>query len=238
MANYHEDIYKVDYREQGKCLIFYDRIYDGTEIAVKDEQLLRQCFTKLKYDVITYYDLNAKDINKTLKEVAKEDHQNRPSLVCCFLTHGRYNINAGKDYTYVLDKLYKYFNADNCPQLAGKPKLFFIQEFQGIRIDAGVRMDRPHSGSLYTIYPYYDFLFVLSSIPGLVSFREPSGTYFFELLTAVLRENAHKMDLLSMLTVVNKKISLKFESSNEKIQVPHILSTLLKKLYFLCDNEK
>ncbi|XP_023219425.1 caspase-7-like [Centruroides sculpturatus] len=134
-------------------------------VAVNDEELLRECFTKLNYDVIPYYDLKAKDIKQTLKEVAKEDHQNRSSLVCCFSTHGRDNTIAGKDNVFAVDKLYKYFKADNCPQLAGKPKLFFIQACQGKRTDAGTRMDATDSRSSFKICSYSDFLFAFSSAP-------------------------------------------------------------------------
>lgn len=249
MANQYCENYKMDYEEKAKCLIFYNEKFDrkpDRKVAAKDEELLRECFTRLNYNVISYPDFTAKEIKTTLKKVAKEDHQNRNSLVCCFSTHGRDNAISGRDTIFPVEKFYEYFKANECPSLAGKPKMFFIQACQGKRTDEGHFVESTDGNSSFKICSYSDFLIGFSSAPmtQLVSFNRSSGSWFIQALCNVLNKNANCMDLLSMLTIVNNKICLDFESRNEEIedynkkkQVSCIVSTLIKKVYFKIDKE-
>ena len=60
--------------------------------------------------------------------VAKEeDHSDADCFVCVLLTHGKEGRVYGTDGMVSLDTLTNYFKADECPSLARKPKLFFIQ---------------------------------------------------------------------------------------------------------------
>ena len=43
------------------------------------------------------------------------------------MSHGEENAIYARDVTYPIPTLWEHFTADNCPSLAGKPKLFFIQ---------------------------------------------------------------------------------------------------------------
>ncbi len=43
------------------------------------------------------------------------------------LSHGNENILYGYDRPYLTHQLWEPFTADRCEDLAGKPKLFFIQ---------------------------------------------------------------------------------------------------------------
>lgn len=60
--------------------------------------------------------------------MVKFDHTNNDCLALVVLTHG---INSSyiyaRDTIYPIETLWNSFTADNCPSLAGKPKLFFIQ---------------------------------------------------------------------------------------------------------------
>lgn len=59
-------------------------------------------------------------------------HKDDDCFVCVFMTHGNPSTK-GKDMIYskngplILESLVAQFNAQNCPSLAGKPKLFFVQ---------------------------------------------------------------------------------------------------------------
>jgi len=76
---------------------------------------------------------------------ASENHDNYDCFVCCILTHGEKlttkavpeskseptvftkEVLYAKDAAFELNDLKKPFEADKCPSLAGKPKLFFVQ---------------------------------------------------------------------------------------------------------------
>lgn len=55
------------------------------------------------------------------------DHSASDCLVIVVMSHGDNGKLFARDREYPTRTLWKYFNAINCPTLAGKPKLFFIQ---------------------------------------------------------------------------------------------------------------
>ncbi len=59
--------------------------------------------------------------------MSKEDHSQSDCIVVCILTHGEQSILWGRDEKYLTDKVFNYFKGDQCPTLASKPKIFFIQ---------------------------------------------------------------------------------------------------------------
>ena len=56
-----------------------------------------------------------------------EFHEISDSLVILFMSHGEDGILYGRDGSFKIDTLFDDFKSDNCPSLAGKPKMFFIQ---------------------------------------------------------------------------------------------------------------
>lgn len=60
--------------------------------------------------------------------MAQEDHSNNDCLVVVVMTHGISNSFVyARENLYPVECLWNVFTADNCPTLAGKPKMFFIQ---------------------------------------------------------------------------------------------------------------
>ena len=59
--------------------------------------------------------------------VASEDHSERDCVVVAVMSHGDDGILYAKDQQYKPERLWSYFTSDQCPTLAGKPKMFFIQ---------------------------------------------------------------------------------------------------------------
>jgi hypothetical protein len=56
-----------------------------------------------------------------------EDHSDVDCFACVILSHGDDGIVYGTNGTIKLASLFAMFKGDQCPSLAGKPKLFFIQ---------------------------------------------------------------------------------------------------------------
>ena len=67
------------------------------------------------------------EILEKLEEIKKENHKDADCLCVVVLTHGSEGYLLARDKSYKVKKLWEPFTADNCPSLAGKPKLFIIQ---------------------------------------------------------------------------------------------------------------
>ena len=59
--------------------------------------------------------------------VANEDHSQNDCFVCLVLSYGEEGYIYAKDGKISINELMDPIKGNNCPSLAGKPKLFFIQ---------------------------------------------------------------------------------------------------------------
>uniref|UniRef100_A0A131XAK7 Putative caspase n=1 Tax=Hyalomma excavatum TaxID=257692 RepID=A0A131XAK7_9ACAR len=241
--------YSMSRRRRGKCVIFNNRCFEshtgmservGTNL---DADSLRDCFRYLGFETVTYNDLSCKKTREILELLGNQDYSNDDCFVCCFLTHGECDILYGTDGKFPVDDIMKPFRGDVCPSLLGKPKLFFIQACRGDRLDSGVKavLDTADSPTrIYRIPTHADILVAFSTVPGFYSWRNTmQGSWFIQALCLVLRERARVADLLSMLTVVCRRVALDCESytpnnlrMHRKKQVPFITSTLTRLVYF------
>nr|KAG5709857.1 hypothetical protein BaRGS_032681 [Batillaria attramentaria] len=92
-----------------------------------------------------------------------------------------------------------------------------------------------------------DFLMAYSVVPGVYALfvggfyawrNSTRGSWFVQALHDVFRDNWQRMDLLTMMTRVCKKVAYDFESNaskefmNRKKQIPCITSMLTRDVYF------
>lgn len=84
-----------------------------------------------------------------------------------------------------------------------------------------------------------DFLYAYSTAPGYFSWRNSKyGSWFIQALCEMLKKYAHKLELMHILTRVNRKVATEYESFSTdsafhaKKQIPCIMSMLTKELYF------
>ncbi|KAL9848493.1 LOW QUALITY PROTEIN: CASP8 and FADD-like apoptosis regulator [Geothlypis trichas] len=120
-----DDSYRMQSQPLGICLII-DCIGNDTDV-------LEETFRDLGYDVHCHRYLNMSSMNQTLLEVARwQKHKNCDSFVCILVSRGNSQSIFCTDHTFSgfpLEQIKKYFTADSCPGLLGKPKLFFIQSY-------------------------------------------------------------------------------------------------------------
>jgi len=173
-----------------------------------------------------------------------------------------YGVDAGIIPIWsIMDK----FKASSCRSLKDKPKLFFIQACQGKKKEIftdGEAMDEDEyevetdgdpvdPGLIIPSEPH--FLLGYSTAPGYVSFRSKSqGSFYISFFVEVLNAYASRLDLLTMLTLVNDKVSQKRVPHNPPTpqrrvpnnpQVPDIIyyqtpapiHTLTRQFYFYKD---
>lgn len=80
----------------------------------------------LQFEVIVKEDLKKRDIEDIVYTESEFDHSENDCFLLIVMTHGEKSKLFARDYDYDVDTLWKNFSADNCPSLAGKPKIFFI----------------------------------------------------------------------------------------------------------------
>jgi len=205
-----------------------------------DEENLCNTWRHLNYKVCTLTNLSAADITHQLMKIALQNHENYDSFVCCILSHGYLDGIYGSDSKPVaIADVANIFKGSYCPSLVGKPKLFFIQACRGKSTDAGIMENdgkNVFNDSLHHSLPSEaDFLFGYATPPGKVSFRSPEhGSWYISCLCRVLQNNAHQLDLLSMLTIVNKEVCQAYSSEGDK-QCPAPVSLLRKQVWFFDD---
>lgn len=129
------DVYPMKEHPHGLALIINNEKFakhslrEGTEL---DAINLTMTFRYLGYDVEVHQDLTTKQMRELFAEIGKRSHSAHDSFICCILTHGDTGKLIGSDSTSVLiETLTDQLCAANCPQLGGKPKLFFIQACRG-----------------------------------------------------------------------------------------------------------
>ncbi|XP_062431731.1 caspase-3 [Rhea pennata] len=237
--------YRMDYPEMGECVIINNKNFhretgmlprSGTDA---DAASVREVFMKLGYKIKLNNDLSCRDIFKLLKNTSEEDHSKRSSFVCVLLSHGEEGLIYGTDGPLELKVLTSLFRGDKCRSLAGKPKLFFIQACRGTELDSGIETDSGSDEPMCQKIPVEaDFLYAYSTAPGYYSWRNAAeGSWFIQSLCRMLREHARKLELMQILTRVNRAVA-EYESCstrqdfNAKKQIPCIVSMLTKEFYF------
>ncbi|CAF0938229.1 unnamed protein product [Brachionus calyciflorus] len=139
---------------RGQCLII--NIYQITGMpprrwSDRDTDALKQLFEQLLFNVNVYtdstHDLSIQNLKQIIKNFADmKEHEEAQSCVICLMSHGEEGYLTTKEGDKILlDEVFTMFNNLNCPNLAGKPKLFFIQSCRddpvnGPAEDLGIRL--------------------------------------------------------------------------------------------------
>lgn len=236
--------YDLDYPEKGVCVIINMEKLDDELIkrenletgdrpgTNKDVESLSEVFTSYGFEVRIENNATAERIAEVMKAVAEEDHSQRGCFVCVVLSHGKDGGFYCYDDFMEEEFLFKLFKGENCKQLVGKPKLFFIQACRGDKFDSGVT---PYASVATTstgrIPIEADFLCHYSTPPGYVAFRNIfDGSWFIQSLCEMLKKYGKKYELMQILTRVNHKVAFKYEASGKK-EMPCIVSKLTKDIY-------
>ncbi|ALC47264.1 Damm, partial [Drosophila busckii] len=202
--------YNMRHKSRGMALIFNHKFFaklatrNGTDVDCANlECVLRQ----LDFRVRVYPDYKYEQILSAVKEAASLDHTDNDCIMVVILSHGEMGVISAYDMDYSLESIWSCFTPNNCPSLANKPKLFFIQACRGSELDSGTELKRIETdgdGSIkYKIPTHADFLTAYSTMPGYYSWRNTvKGSWFIQSLCAELEENGKQLDLLTLLTFV------------------------------------
>ncbi|XP_041364768.1 caspase-3-like [Gigantopelta aegis] len=247
------DEYKMNYPNRGLAVIINNRDFAshtnmGTRTGTDQDKInINNRLRVLDFTTEIYDNMSINDMKMLMKKAGKLDHTRNDCFACVILSHGEEGTVYGTDGPVEIKDLVEPFKGHNCPSLAGKPKLFFIQACRGQSFDKGVTVcdalggkggSLPMEPVTYRIPTEADFLMAYSVVPGYFSWRNSThGSWFIRALSEVLKEHADTLDLMTMMTRVNKKVAYEFESNaakefmNQK-QIPCITSMLTKDVYF------
>ena len=226
--------YDMSHPRRGRALLFNQSM--GRQGSEQDCLALDATLAGLGFEVTVYRDSRKQEVVRLMEEVGREDHSTADCLLVAVMSHGEEGyLWDCLSHKYSPSCLWAPLRADLCPSLAGKPKMFFIQACRGQKRDQGVAVDSSavqHLPSSITIPIHADFLFAHATVPDYVCYRDPSeGSFFIQALCDVLKKDALKDDLLSLMTKVQRVVAEKSTDDGRK-QMPSVTTTLTKKIYF------
>lgn len=254
-----EDEYNMNHKKRGLAIIINNRTFHsktnmperhGTDV---DAGTLYKNLMELEFDVHLFHNQKTQDMLDILKKAAAADHSDSDCFVCSILTHGEEGVIYGTDGTSTIEDIVEPFKGHNCVSLAGKPKLFFLQACRGSKLDHGTEVadaagvgganeggiDMLDAVTVHRIPSEADFLMAYSVVPGYYSWRNSTnGSWFIQALSEVLAKHGKSMEILAIMTRVNRKVAYDFESNaskaymSRKKQIPCITSMLTKDLFF------
>lgn len=149
--------------------------------------------------MVIHKDKTTSQIKDLLKDLGRT--VNGDCFICCVLSHGKSEGVYGTDDNLVsVDEIREPFNGSNCRNLAGKPKLFFIQACRGRKNQklVYVQADDPEEAEPelevdahrveVSVPADSDFLIARSTIDGHFSYRSTKkGSWFIQSLCQQLK---------------------------------------------------
>jgi len=243
--------YNMNHKNRGMAIIFNHKSFDagmnqeprsGTDV---DSANLNRVLKKLHFDVIQHDDFCYNQIVNVIERAASENHDNNDCILVVILSHGNMGYICAQDVQYKLADICNLLTPNNCPTLAGKPKLFFVQACQGKQMDDGCKIQTDGDSQMgYKIPLHADFLIAYSTIPGFLSWRNQTyGSWFIQSLCLELETNGKRLDLMTLLTFVCRRVAVDFESHTKKPKKDHkkqipCITTMLTRIVLFNDKQK
>ncbi|XP_010189510.1 PREDICTED: CASP8 and FADD-like apoptosis regulator [Mesitornis unicolor] len=213
--------------------------------------VLEETFRGLGYDVHCHRFLDIKTTNETLLEVARlQKHRNCDSFICILISHGSPQSIFCTDHTFSgfpLEQIKKYFTADSCPELLGKPKLFFIQSYivpeneqectSLLEVDGNDEKTIANAKIPWkvTIPQVADIFWSHCKVDVSTLEKSPTSSSYYLRCLAELLCNPHKrkLSILDIHTELNRKVYEWNKNTDPRQQYSLLLQhTLRKKLFF------
>ncbi|XP_071176364.1 caspase-3-like isoform X3 [Mytilus edulis] len=212
-----------------------------------DASSLFQRFMELGFESDLMNDASRDDLVEKLQEIIndKENLKKTDCLIVALLTHGNEDSVYMTDRSIKMKSIMNCFNAENCPELILKPKIFIFQcsrkpdSRQGEHITVQDTLKNkvtvPDAVDTVRIPNESDFLEVFSTSIGDRSFHNTeSSSPFLRHLIEELHNIQEDDDIYKVLTKVNSKV-MTFEpghtASKDMRQMPYFVSHLTKDLY-------
>ena len=206
----------------GYCIIVNNETFSSPNLtqrlgSSKDADDLIDVFSNFGFKTRRENDLTKEEVMDVMSTVQHIDYHEMGSLFVILLSHGEkeaiYSTNSEKIHLF---DIISHFTAENCPSLAGKPKIFIIQacrDYTNLAL-TGLECES-------------DFLIAYATLPGRKASRHTAkGSTYIQELVHTLKEQPYN-DLVDILRIVQDKVLERFP------QHPEYRSHLRKKLYLI-----
>lgn len=202
-----DEIYRMVEKPRGICLIINNLTAEGG-------LMMSSLFTELHFKVTEIRDLTAGDMLLELVRASyAEELPFSDCLAVILMSHGTENTICGTDGKplYPHRHVYPLFNDANCPDLQGKPKLFFVQTCDARRPnythEDESKSPASDEGLEYSTSSWSDMYCAHGTIRGFKPFEDIETTpWFFHLVDSVFRTNAGRTHLDALMVSVNNLI--------------------------------
>lgn len=192
---------RIKNKPRGMCIIFNNGELNADsnqkEACNNDAENLKSLFADLGFNVIEYRNLKAGNILLELVNASdSEDLKFADCLIVIFMTCGTKDVIRCADGELCLNRqVYPLFNQVNCPDLQGKPKLFFVQTSENRDVKGrsknGSDSIASEAGLEYSGSRWSDMYCAHGTIPSNVPVRKTKeGTWFLSAVHSVFRQHA------------------------------------------------
>lgn len=194
---------------------------------------LKEAYSHLGFTNKVYRDKSLAVLRQILAYYADYDHTHHDCIAVTILTHGSMDELYARDAAFPADEMWQPFEADKCPSLAGRPKIFVTQACKGHRRNPGVELQS--DGCNVRIATQDDFIWGFSTCRGDISYRhcETGSIYIQALCQVILEDRRLRLDFASILSLVHQETNRKLnEIGQGAMQCPNFTTTLMGKVHF------
>ncbi|XP_069589703.1 CASP8 and FADD-like apoptosis regulator isoform X3 [Ranitomeya imitator] len=229
----HEESYPVRKHHRGFCVII--------DCVGNDAEMLDAAFRSQYFTVECHMYKKVDEVEAILQDVAHmEQHRQHDVFVCIIISRGNADSLFCLDGDLPglsLDRIKSFFTGQSCPNLRGKPKLFFIQNYlvSDTEEEGCVEVDGPQECAArrpqiqnHSRIPNEADIFWSHCRVKELELQRSSGfpSVYLRSLRDLLAEKKSSKDILDIHTELNRIIYAK--KSGYFLQLRH---TLTKKLY-------
>ncbi|KAJ3643995.1 hypothetical protein Zmor_026672 [Zophobas morio] len=221
-----EDCYRTRSKNRGQVLIINNILFDmdshqmrrGAEV---DENNLKELFEKIGFSIEIYRNLPGEEIKSVTEKFSQKEYENNPDVgIVIIMSHGEKVDNKtviiGSDGKGVEEEwIIRQFNNQTCALFRNKPKILIFNICRGELVDNLAQFaQHTQCDSACTKKPdivdkderyYSDLIICHPSVEGFQAHRDTvRGCWYIELICKVFMENSDKIDVESMLKMVER----------------------------------
>lgn len=230
------DVYRLDPERKKLAVIINNKYFSKSperEGSQNDIENFSYLLEQLDFTLIRRQDLDVVGIKQQLEDARMKLQSGLYDVfVCCIMSHGAKGVVYGIDQNElnISNDILTGFSDQNCPEMVGKPKLFFIQACQ---TENGTDACPAVSDTGKAVWSNSDLFLAVATAEGYKAWRHPElGSCFIRTIVYVFSYRACKDHINDLLAQVCNILS-RFLANENFSQVAERKDTLSKKLYLM-----